>query len=318
MAPAGDIRAQVALESERRRRLSVPALAGGVLFLFGSITIETTLKGAPTVGLLQGLRPALSGVANPAVSPRTAEVKFVSHHAFALISGSVLAALGIGALTLVLLLMLDATRFRRPQTWSAARPLVLGGGIAFAVVSIGHQIASAIGTHKFAVGHDFSSHAVDQALTKGAVNVTVQYIAFLAGLALAAGMIAVMLNALRVGLLPRWVAVLGMLTAVLIFFPLGGTVLGVIPAFWLVVMGILFSGRWPKPGEPLAWSTGEPRPWPSAAERRAERGQDAQGRRRPVAAPQPAVSAAGADLPGAAGTGTGASRKRRRKRGRRG
>ena len=316
MPSAEEIRTQVALEVERRRLLSVPALAGGVLFLFGSITIETTLKGAPTVGLLQGLRPALSGVANPAVSPRTAEVNFVSHHAFALISGSVLAALAIAALTLVLLLVLDATRFRRPQTWSAARPLVLAGGIAFALVSVGHQVASAVETHKFAVGHDFSSHAVDQALTKGAVNLTVQYVAFLAGLALAAGMIAVMINALRVGLLPRWVAIMGMLTAVLIFFPLGGTVLGVIPAFWMVVMGILFSGRWPKPGEPPAWASGDSGPWPTAAERRAERGADSQGRRRPAATPQPAVSAAGAELAGAAGTG--APRKRRRKRGRRG
>ena len=36
----------------------------------------------------RALRPAFSGEANPQLSPRAAEVKFISHHAFALIAGS--------------------------------------------------------------------------------------------------------------------------------------------------------------------------------------------------------------------------------------
>jgi hypothetical protein len=319
MPTAGEIRAQIATELERRRRLGVPAGAGGVLYLLGSITIAGTLKGAPTVGLSQGLTPALRGEPDPHVSPRAAEVKFISHHAFALISGSVLAAIALVALTLVLLLLLDATRFRRPQTWSAAMPLVLGGGIALAVVSVGHQIASAIQTHNFAVGSDLSNHAVDQALTKGTANVVVSYIDLLAGLALAAGMITVMINALRVGLLPRWLAILGMFTAILIFLPLGGAELEIIPAFWLVATGILLAGRWPS-GDPPAWEAGEARPWPTPADRRAEREEGTKGAGRAGAKapkPQPAASPAGADL-APAPVSAGAARKRRRKRGRRG
>src|SRR5437764_3202343 len=194
MATATEIQAQLSREAYRRGRLGVPALAGGVLYLLGSIIIAGTLKGAPTVGLFQGLEPALRGEANPAQSPRAAEVKFISHHAFALIAGSVLASLAILALTVVLLLILDAVRFRRPQTWSAARPLVLGGGIALATVSVVHQIATAIQTHNFAVGHDHTNHAVDQALTKGTVNVIIDYVDLLAGLSFAAGMVAVMLK----------------------------------------------------------------------------------------------------------------------------
>ena len=102
-------------ETARRSRLAVPAFAGGFLYLLSAIIISATLNGAPTVGLLQGLAPALSGVANPAVSPRTEEVKFISHHAFPLIAGSVLAAVAVDALTLVLLLLVDATRFRRAR-----------------------------------------------------------------------------------------------------------------------------------------------------------------------------------------------------------
>jgi hypothetical protein len=314
-----EIRAQVVRETERRNRLAVPALAGGILYLLGSIIIAGTLKGAPTVGLFEGLAPALKGEANPLVSPRTAEVKFISHHAFALIAGSVLAALAIGALTLVLLLLLDATRFRRPQTWPAARPLVLGGGIGLALVSVAHQVAGAIQTHEFAVGHDFTNHAVDQTLTKGTVNVIVDYVSLLAGLAFAAGMVAVMINALRVGLLPRWVAILGMFTALLLFLPIGGAEFQILPSFWMVAIGILFFGRWPN-GEPPAWLAGEARPWPTAAERRAERGEaPAAGRQRGGKAPraEPAVSGPSAVLaPGPSPSGS--SRKRRRKRGRRG
>ncbi len=164
-----------------RSRLAVPAFAGGFLYLLSAIIISGTLSGAPTVGLLQGLAPALAGVANPAVSPRTPEVKFVSHHAFSLIAGSFLAAIAVGALTLVLLALLDATRFRRPTTWAAALPLVIVGGIAVALVSLGHQIASAIETHNFVTSHNYSNHAVEQALTAGTANSITDYVDLIAG-----------------------------------------------------------------------------------------------------------------------------------------
>jgi hypothetical protein len=310
-----EIRDQVAQESERRSRLAVPAFAGGVLYLLSAILIASTLSGAPSVGLLQGLEPALRGEANPAVSPRAAEVKFISHHAFGLIAGSVLAAIAIGALVLVLLLLDDATRFRRPGTWPAARPLVLYGGIAFAVVSLGHQIVAAIETHKFAVGHDFSSHAVDQALTKATPNVIIVYLALVAAVALAAGVVAVSLNAQRAGLIPRWMGVLGIFTGILIFLPIGGAELQIVPAFWLVMMGILFMGRWSK-GDPPAWAAGEARPWPSQAELRAAR---QSGDASPAAAApsgRPSTSAAADDVvpEPAQPARSGSSRKRRRKR----
>jgi hypothetical protein len=317
MPSASEISEQVARESDRRSQLAVPAFAGGVLYLLGAIIATATLNGAPTVGVLQGLAPALSGVADPPVSPRAEEVKFISHHAFALIAGSTIAAISIGALTLVLLLLLSATRFRRPQTWSAARPLVLFGGIALALLSVGHQVVSSIETHSFAVGHDFSNRAVDNALgsagspgSGGTANAVMAYVSLLAGLALMAGMIGVMVNVLRVGLLPRWMGMLGIFVGVLVFFPIGGATLEVVPAFWMVMMGILFVGRWPN-GEPPAWAAGEARPWPSQAEVRAAK-QAGKG--------QPALVTAGVDVapaPAQPASG-GRSRKRRRKRGARG
>jgi hypothetical protein len=304
MPSASEIKEQVASESERRGRLAVPAFAGGILYLLSAIIISSTLGGAPTVGLLEGLAPALSGTSSAAVSPRTGEVKYFSHHAYGLISGSALAGIAIAALTLTLLLLVDATRFRRPNSWAIGRPLVLIGGISLAILSVGHQVVSSIETHNFAVGHDFSAHAVDQALTKSTANMLVEYLDLLAGVALAAGMIGTMVNAMRVGLLPRWMSYLGIFTGILIFAPIGGAELEVVPSFWMVMMGILYIGKWPNE-EPPAWAAGEARPWPSQAETRAaKRGEG-----------QVALATGVADVAPDPARPTRSSRRRRRKRG---
>jgi hypothetical protein len=271
MPSSSEIKEQVAWETERRTRLAVPAFAGGVLYLLSGIITQSTLNGAPTVGILQGLAPALEGVADPTVSPRAPEVKFISHHAGPLIAGSLLAAIAIAVLTLVLLLLVEATRFRRPETWGAARMLVIAGGAGLAVISVAHQIVAAIETHKFATGHDLSNHAVENALTKGTANLVVDYLSLVAGLSLAVGMIVTMINAMRVGLVTRWMGVVGIISGILIFLPIGGATLEVVPSFWIVAMGILYIGKWPN-GQPPAWESGEARPWPSRAQMREQAG----------------------------------------------
>ncbi len=307
MANSNEIEQQVAWETERRTRLAVPAFAAGVLYLLSGIITTSTLNGAPTVGLLQGLTPALQGVANPSISPRAPEVKFISHHAGALIAGSVIAAFAIAALTLVLLLLVQATRFRRPTTWGPAYMLVLVGGSALATISVAHQIVTAIETHNFAVGHDLSNHAVDNALTKGTANLIIDYLDLVAGLSLAVGMIVVMINAMRVGLITRWMGVLGIFSGILIFLPIGGAELEVIPSFWLVAMGLLYIGKWPN-GQPPAWESGEARPWPSRAQQREEAGGG-------KANGKPALATGSGDVTPAAKPVSGGRASRKRTRG---
>jgi hypothetical protein len=314
VAKAGEIRDQVARESGYRERLGVPAFASGVLYLLGGIIVSSTLSGAPTVGLFQGLAPALRGEANPAVSPRAAEVKFISHHGFALVAGSLLTAIAVVVLMLVLLLLLYATRFRRPETWGPARPLVLIGGIGLPLLNLAHSVILAIGAHSFASGHDFSNHAVDRVLlTAGAVGLTLGFAGLLVALALAVGMAAVMLGAMRVGLLPRWMSILGIFAG-LFFLPFfSSATLELVTAFWMVAMGILLMGRWPN-GEPPAWAAGEARPWPSQAERRAEAEKEGAGKRAGNGRPQLAQTAAGGEADGDRSPSNGSPGKRRRKR----
>jgi hypothetical protein len=298
VSKAGEISDQVARESGYRERLGVPSFGGGVLYLLGGIIVSQTLSGAPTVGLLQGLTPAFRGEANPAVSPRTAEVKFISHHGFALVAGSTLTAVAVVILMLVLLLLLYATRFRRPETWAPARPLVLVGGIGLPLLNLLHSVILAIGAHNFAGGHDFSNHAVDRALlTAGSLGLTLGFAGLLAALALAVGMAAVMLGAMRVGLLPRWMSILGIFAG-LFFLPFfSSATLELITAFWMVAMGILLMGRWPN-GEPPAWAAGEARPWPSQAERRAEAAGEPAGKRAENGSPELAQTASSVETDG--------------------
>jgi hypothetical protein len=270
---------QVALESERRARLGVPAAASGVLYLLSGIILNASLRGLPTVGALQGLAPAFRGEANPAVSPRAAEVRFVSHHAFGLIVGSLLQAVALVFLVVILLFLLGATRFRRPQTTAIARPAVLVGGLIMAVVVFAHQVAQAIAAHNFVTGHDFTGHATEQALTQAAALQTTTYLGLVSGLALTVGMVVVALSASRVGLIPRWMMYLAIVAAVLAFTPFGdafGFVQELIPAFWLVAMGFLLMER--LPSDPPAWASGEAMPWPSPAEMRAQQAEAKEGK----------------------------------------
>jgi hypothetical protein len=266
MALAPEIKQRTAFESDRRARLSVPATAGGVLFLLSAIILNAALKELPTVGLVQGLEPALRGEAAPTLSPRTAEVRYIDHHAFGLIAGNLLTALAILGLTLVLLFLWDSTRFRRAQTWPVGRPLVLIGGIGYALLNLIHEVILAIQAHSFVGGKDFSSKAVERALlTSGSLGILLTLLGLLAALGLTVGMIATMVGAQRAGLLPRWLSVIGMLAA-LLFLPLFGTsfVTAFIPAFWLVATGMLLWERWPG-GDPPAWAAGEAIPWPTAS-----------------------------------------------------
>jgi hypothetical protein len=271
MAVTADIRERTSFETDRRARLGVPAIAGGVLYLLSAIILNATLKELPTVGVVQGLEPALRGEANPTVSPRAAEVKYIDHHAFGLIVGNVLAALAVLALTLVLLFIVDCTRFRRPETWRAGRPLVLIGGIGYALLNLIHEVVLAIEAHNFVSAGNFTNDAVEKALlATGFGGVFLSLLGLLAALALTVGMIGVMVGSMRAGLLPRWLSVLGTLAGVL-FLPLfNSPYLQFILTFWLVALGVLLMERWPK-GDPPAWAAGEARPWPTSADMRAQR-----------------------------------------------
>jgi hypothetical protein len=75
------------------------------------------------------------------------------------------------------------------------------------------------------------------------------------------------LRARRAGLMSQFMAILGVVAGVLLVLQLMPLVPEIVQAFWLGAVGALFLGTWPG-GRGPAWETGQPDPWPSAAERR--------------------------------------------------
>jgi hypothetical protein len=79
-------------------------------------------------------------------------------------------------------------------------------------------------------------------------------------LALALGLVLVSINAMRVGLLTRFMGIIGAIIGALYVLPILSGPL-IVQLFWTVALGLLFVGRWPG-GRGPAWTTGRPEPWP--------------------------------------------------------
>ena len=122
--------------------------------------------------------------------------------------------------------------------------------------------------------------------------------------ALALAFVLFSINAIRVGLLTRFMGVIGAIVGALYIIPLGPG--PVILLFWLLAIGVLFAGRWPG-GRGPAWETGEAIEWPSGrVGAPADEGDE--GDEAPVE--EPSAPAAGNGGPAPART----SRKRKKKR----
>ncbi|HVS28474.1 MAG TPA: hypothetical protein VHE14_02920 [Solirubrobacteraceae bacterium] len=282
---------QVAWESERKPRAAVAAVAAALLPVVGSVVIGVASKNLP--------------------AEATSNLLFAAHHGATLIGSAVLSTLGSLALIPVLLLLQRAARFRRPKQGDArdlldaARPLIIFGGIATAVVALGYPALL------YSKGHTFATHGsqtFEQAkhLTGGGLPL-LKYLGQAAALALAFSFVIVSLNVMRVGLLTRFMGMFGIIVGVLSVLPLvPGVPPPVLQAFWLGALALLLSGRWPN--TPPAWASGRAEPWPTQQELREQR-EASGGKNAPAATSKPvAATAEGTSEP------TPAKRKRKRKK----
>jgi hypothetical protein len=89
---------------------------------------------------------------------------------------------------------------------------------------------------------------------------------FAGTLAIAFAYVIISLNAMRAGLLSRFMGILGIGVGVLIVLPLLPQGLPIVQMFWLGALGLLITGRWAG-GRGPAWETGMAEPWPTAADR---------------------------------------------------
>jgi hypothetical protein len=238
-----------------------------------------------------------------------AQLLFVHHHAGALVGSSIVAGIGAVAMILALRYLYDATKFRRPELPPVARYCAIGGPVIFLAGQVASSILIAGKASDFShLAHAAqTNHAAKHIVDTGALKIAAG--GALAGqLALGFAFVLISLNAMRVGLLSRFMGVLGIIVGILFVVPIGSPV-PVVQAFWLVALAVLFAGRWPS-GAPPAWSSGRAEPWPSPQQMR-ERARDGAGGA-PAGPPDP--TAEPEPVPAGGGRAGGNRRRKRKKR----
>jgi hypothetical protein len=300
-APQGARPSADVLAEERiiRPRAGVLALVAAVLLIASNVLQSVwAYHGAPRVYLLDGLRAA-TGESIGRAGLATDKVLFLSDHAVALVLVGILDALSWLTLGLVLIFLLRAAvsrgaHVRRPIRWMA-----IGGTLLVAISAVGVQASLAISSRDFAGSDDHSTTAAHDALTSAGTALAAHQFG---DLLLAGTFIIIALAAMRVGLLTRFLGVLGIMVGALILL---SSVFGAssffIQALWLLLLGVTLLGRAPA-GLPPAWQSGEAMPWPTQQELREARERAAAGER----------PAGPARTPGPSSTGPAGKRKRKR------
>jgi hypothetical protein len=300
VAVADSTEPQLSWEARQRPRAAVAAVIGGLLTFGADLWSNQIFSGAPRSGLLEALQSAQRpGPVGETRSVRDGFYAFYNDHAGEVIAASVARAIGLIAVGWVLSFLAAATRARRPQLPRAATWLPLVGAVLQAVAALMGTFASASGVSTYLDG----PRTVDAAseVTSSSVLVASSFIGLVGQFALAAAFVLICLNAMRAGLLTRFMGVVGIFVGVFIIIPL--VPLSTLQTFWLIAIAVLLFGFWPGAGVPPAWRTGREEPWPSAAPRG----------RRGAPAPEPATPSGGEPAAERAPMAGAARRKRKRR-----
>jgi hypothetical protein len=215
----------------------------------------------------------------------------VGQHPVLPILGAVLYGLGSLAIYFAMAYLFRAVRARRPEMQQFPLVLAAIGAVGFGLGRAVAEIARYVGAHNFVDSADKSNSAAADALSPPAALIG-QIVWQASALALGFAFVLIALNAMRVGLLTRFMGVLGIIVGVTFVLPLDQQ--GIIRVFWLAALGALFMGRWPS-GLPKAWTTGEAEPWPSQQQLREAR--DAARAERDGTESRPARTAAKSSAP---------------------
>jgi MFS family permease len=322
----------LAEEAAGRQRAGVAALAAALLTILG--VVLTTL-GQPSTSKFDDkvvtVVDAMGRTANGQPIPPGRISAFaveVGQHPTVPILGAIVYGFGSLAIFFAMAYLFRATRARRPGMPQIALILAAVGSVGFGVGRAVSEVARYLGAHSFVNAVDKTNSAATDALSPTATLVG-QLIWETSALALGFGIAIISLNAMRVGLLTRFMGVLGVIVGVAVAPILPIDQQGIIRVFWLAALGMLFLGRLPS-GTPKAWATGEAEPWPSQQQLREQRAaaqaQDDAGEgegdresahpspRGAAMAPPPKAPSPRRPDPAAPGSEHSASKKKKRKR----
>lgn len=282
---------RVRYEAGVRQRQAVVAALGGLLLFVAAA--------------LQAAGP------QPGVNELTVQLLVTSRRTGLEVIGAVINGLGLLGLAATLAFLFAASRARKPELSQGAWITAIVGGVLASVGGIAYGVVIAVKAHEFTT-QGAQTYPQANALLSGPALAALQYAGLVGSLLLAIAFVLVALNAMRVGLLPRFMGYLGMAAAAASLLLIGSAPALLLEVFWMLAVAYLLSGRWPS-GDPPAWRTGQAEPWPSAAEARDQRqrggGRGAKPTRKP---PEPARETVGVAAPSTRSTNPKRKRKRRK------
>jgi len=309
---ADDPTDQLAWEARQGPRAAIAALAAAILVIGSGIATAAVFNDAPLAGVVDSLsRLGQTGAIGEEPSLRVPYYEFYEDREATVLLTALMRGLGFVAIAFMLTYLGSAVQARSQafrRTWIY---VALAGGILGAFATLLFTVGTSQEISEFLDG----PRTVDRAADVGdsSILVTAQLIGIpgtqaigIASMALGLGWVIICLNAMRVGLLTRFMGVLGIICGLLIVLPILSP-LPIVQTFWLGAMAALLAGRWPS-GVPPAWRTGRAEPWPSGQEIRAERRRQTEARRKaePDAEEEPVAVAGDRVHP--------ASKKKKRKR----
>lgn len=287
---------RLAYEARVRPRQAVVAAAAGILLVV-SAALQLAGPHANVAELTLGL--------------------LIEHKRFTLdLVGAVIQGIGWAAVAWTLVFLLGAVRAREPQVQPYIRYLALAGAPLAGVGIVGYIAAYGVQAHHF-VTHGSQTYPQANHLMSAPILAVFQVMDYGGELLLAVAFVLVSMQAMRVGLLTRFMGYLGVIAGILVLFAI--TPIPIVQAYWLVALGVLFAGRWP-PGTPPSWQTGRVERWPSSQELREQRMRSANGRQRAKPAPptptpaEPTGAATAGSRTSSARGPRSATPKRKRKR----
>jgi len=275
---------QLAWEAGQRKRAALAAVIAALFMLGSDIWVGVAFQDRPVPDFLESVaRLPAPGSIGEQESLRTPAFEFFQQHEGVRIATAAMRAIGLVALAWAMTFLAVATRARRPEMARAFVYVPLFGALLLAVEVV---MRTAADIHALDVFLDGPRTVAEVDDLGGSLAVSAAILQWVGQFAIAVGFVVVSLNAMRAGLLTRFMGFLGIIIGfLLIVMP---PTVPPVQSFWLLALGVLFAGRWPR-GEPPAWRTGRAEPWPGRQPRVAAAGPA--GGAEPVAEGPPAAVA---------------------------
>lgn len=238
---------QLAWEARAGRLAALAAFASALLLVASFVAQRVIIEGAPSTDVER--------------------VQTIASESTDFLITTALQFLSAALLAPVLWYLYRAIKARRPELPPVARVLAIAGPLVSAAVGVAFQIDLANRAKDLVASGTVTLEAAGDFL-EGTSPLLVG-LGFAAGLAIGFALVLISLNAMRAGLLSRFMGPIGVVVGALFVLPITSVFpsLYIVPAFWTVALGVLFLDKWPG-GRGPAWGSVEAIPWPSAAEQR--------------------------------------------------